>query len=163
MFRRREEASMPSIPQPAPTERVTSVLGPGIIWKGDLSGSGGIRIEGAFEGNIGLRGLLVVGDTGRVTCEHLRANVVIIAGAVKGDITAERVEIRATGRVWGNVTTAAFATEEGAFLRGQITMEEKVDIGLGAPQPLDETSQNMPEFQPASPKTEGEISDTPSD
>jgi len=163
MFRRREEASMPSIPQPAPTERVTSVLGPGIIWKGDLSGSGGIRIEGAFEGNIGLRGLLVVGDTGRVTCEHLRANVVIIAGAVKGDITAERVEIRATGRVWGNVTTAAFATEEGAFLRGQITMEEKVDIGLGAPQPLDETSQNIPGIQPTPSKTEGEISDTPSD
>jgi cytoskeletal protein CcmA (bactofilin family) len=137
MFRRREEATLPVIPQPAPTERVTSVLGPGITWKGDLNGSGGIRIEGAFEGNIGLRGLLVVGETGRVTCEHLRANVIIIAGAVKGDITAERVEIRATGRVWGNVVTAAFATEEGAFLRGQITMEEKVDIGIQEPSPLD--------------------------
>ncbi len=133
MFRRREEATLPVIPQTVPTERVTSVLGPGITWKGDLNGSGGIRIEGAFEGNIGLRGLLVVGETGRVTCEHLRANVIIIAGAVKGDITAERVEIRATGRVWGNVVTAAFATEEGAFLRGQITMEEKVDIGIQEP------------------------------
>ncbi len=140
MFRRREEATLPVIPQPAPTERVTSVLGPGITWKGDLNGSGGIRIEGAFEGNIGLRGLLVVGETGRVTCEHLRANVIIIAGAVKGDITAERVEIRATGRVWGDVVTAAFATEEGAFLRGHITMEEKVDIGLGAPPPIDDQS-----------------------
>jgi cytoskeletal protein CcmA (bactofilin family) len=137
MFRRREEATLPVIPQPTPTERVTSVLGPGITWKGDLNGSGGIRIEGAFEGNIGLRGLLVVGETGRVTCEHLRANVIIIAGAVKGDITAERVEIRATGRVWGNVVTAAFATEEGAFLRGQITMEEKVDIGIREPAPAE--------------------------
>jgi len=102
------------------TERVTSVLGTGIIWKGNLSGSGGVRIEGAFEGEINLRGLLVVGETGRVTCEHLKANVVIIAGAVRGDITCEKLEIRATGRVWGNVVTAAFATEEGAFLRGQI-------------------------------------------
>jgi cytoskeletal protein CcmA (bactofilin family) len=56
--------------------------------------------------------------------------VVIIAGAVRGNITAEKVEIRSTGRVWGDVVTAAFATEEGAFLRGQIQMEEKVDIGL---------------------------------
>ncbi|MBN1146896.1 MAG: polymer-forming cytoskeletal protein [Anaerolineales bacterium] len=128
MFRRREEE--PPAAQPAPTERVTSVLGPGIVWKGNLSGSGGVRIEGAFEGDIILRGLLVVGATGRVTCPHLRANVVIIAGALRGDITAEKVEIRSTGRVWGDVVTAAFATEEGAFLRGQIRMEDQVDIGV---------------------------------
>ncbi len=67
---------------------------------------------------------------GSVTCPHLKANIVIIAGAVRGDITAQKVEIRATGRVWGDVVTAAFATEEGAFLRGQIRMEDKVDIGV---------------------------------
>ena len=129
MFRRRNEPTVQP-EQPAPTERITSVLGTGVIWNGDLSGTGGVRIEGAFEGDIALRGLLVVGETGRVTCEHLRANVVIVAGAVRGDITAEKVEIRATGRVWGNVVTAAFATEEGAFLRGQIRMEDQVDINV---------------------------------
>jgi cytoskeletal protein CcmA (bactofilin family) len=97
-----------------------------------LSGSGGIRIEGAFDGDINLRGLLVVGETGRVTCENLRANVVIVAGAVRGNITAEKIEIRSTGRVWGDVVTAAFSTEEGAFLRGQIRMEDKVELGEGA-------------------------------
>ena len=131
MFKKRNETTA-SITQPAQSERVTSVLGSGVIWKGSLSGSGGVRIEGAFEGEIALRGLLVIGETGRVTCEHLRANVVIVAGAVRGDITAEKVEIRSTGRVWGDVVAAAFATEEGAFLRGQIRMEEQVDIGLTA-------------------------------
>jgi len=58
--------------------------------------------------------------------------VVIIAGAVKGDIKAEKVEIRSTGRVWGNVVTTSFTTEEGAFLRGQIQMEDKVEIGATA-------------------------------
>jgi cytoskeletal protein CcmA (bactofilin family) len=106
------------------------VLGTGVIWNGDLSGTGGVRIEGAFEGQIALRGLLVVGETGRVTCKHLQANVVIVAGAIRGDITAEKVEIRATGRVWGNVVTAAFSTEEGAFLRGQIRMEDQVDVDV---------------------------------
>jgi cytoskeletal protein CcmA (bactofilin family) len=135
MFRKKSSPIAANIPtQPVPTERVTSVLGSGIIWKGQLSGTGGVRIEGAFEGEIALRGLLVVGETGRVTCQQLRANVVIVAGAVSGDITAEKVEIRSTGRVWGNVVTAAFATEEGAFLRGQIRMEDQVDIGL-APVP----------------------------
>lgn len=138
MFRKREE-SAPQDTQPAPVDRITSVLGTGIVWKGNLHGSGGVRIEGAFEGDISLRGLLVVGETGRITCEHLRAKVVIVAGAVRGDITAEKVEIRSTGRVWGDVVTAGFATEEGAFLRGQIRMEEKVDVGLSTePEEIEE-------------------------
>ncbi len=117
--------------QPAaatPTERVTSVLGPGIIWKGNLRGSGGVRIEGAFEGDITVRGLIVVGETGRVTCENLKANTVIVAGTVNGSITAEKLDIRSTGRVWGDVMVVALSTEEGAFLRGQVRMEEKVEI-----------------------------------
>ena len=137
MFRRRSESISTTI-SPAPSERVTSVLGPGITWKGNLAGSGGVRIEGAFEGDIALRGLLVIGESGRVTCEQLRANVVVIAGVVRGDITAEKVDIRSTGRVWGNVVTSAFATEEGAFLRGQIRMEEQVDIGVSPPPPAGE-------------------------
>jgi cytoskeletal protein CcmA (bactofilin family) len=104
------------------------VIGPGVVWKGQLSGKGGVRIEGALDGDITLQGLLVVGETGRITCDQLRANVVIVAGAVRGDIVAEKLEIRSTGRVWGDVVTAAFSTEEGAFLRGQVTMEEKVEI-----------------------------------
>ena len=132
MFRKRENP--PQVEeQPAPIERITSVLGSGTIWKGALSGSGGVRIEGTFEGDIALRGVLVVGETGRVTCEQVRANLVIVAGAVRGDIIAQKLEIRATGRVWGNVTTAAFATEEGAFLRGQIQMEDRVEIDLSSP------------------------------
>ncbi len=110
-------------------DRVTSVLGGGASFNGRLSGTGGVRIEGAFEGEIDLRGLLVVGETGRVTCEQLRATVAVIAGTVKGNIIAEKVEIRSTGRVWGDVLTTAFATEEGAFLRGQIRMEED-SLGL---------------------------------
>jgi cytoskeletal protein CcmA (bactofilin family) len=133
MFRRSGN-TQPLSSTTTPSERVTSVLSNGIVWKGLLSGSGGVRIEGTFEGDIALRGLLVVGETGRVTCQHLRANVVIVAGAVRGDITAEKIEIRSTGRVWGNVVTAAFSTEEGAFLRGQVRMEERVDVGLTSPQ-----------------------------
>ncbi len=130
MFRK----STPPAPPPlTPAERVTSVLGPGINWQGNLRGTGGVRIEGTFEGEISVRGLVVVGETGRVTCENLRANTVIVAGAVRGSITAEKLEIRSTGRVWGDVITVAFATEEGAFLRGQVRMEERVELNLEQP------------------------------
>jgi len=116
--------------QPARIERVTSVLGSGIIWRGKLTGQGGVRIEGTFEGEIAIEGMVVVGETGKVTCDNVRANTVIVAGGVNGGITAEKLEIRKTGRVWGDVTVAAFSTEEGGFLRGQITMQEKVDLDI---------------------------------
>lgn len=124
-----------SAPNDAPTtvqsvERITSVLGPGVVWHGAVTGSGGVRIEGAFEGEIALRGMLVVGETGRVTCENVRANAVVVAGAVRGNITTQKLEIRSTGRVWGDVVTTAFVTDEGAFLRGQIRMEETVELDL---------------------------------
>jgi cytoskeletal protein CcmA (bactofilin family) len=132
---------------PPAVERITSVLGPGVIWHGAISGSGGVRIEGAFEGEIALRGLLVVGETGRVTCDNVRANAVIVAGAVRGNITTQKLEIRSSGRVWGDVITTAFVTDEGAFLRGQIRMEETVELGLEAPA---EPAQ-VPAAEPASP------------
>jgi len=146
--KRPTEAAEQAAPKPAtspirPTGRVTSVIGSGIQVKGKLSGSGGVRIEGAFEGEIALDGLLVVAESGRVTCEELRAKTVVVMGVVQGNITAERVEIRRTGRVWGDVLTTSFATEEGAFLRGQIRMEEE----LPAAAPHDRS----PEQEPQSP------------
>ena len=112
------------------SERVTSVLGEDISWKGKISGEGGIRIEGALDGEIELNGLVVIAEKGRVTCDHIQAQTVIVAGSVKGDITAQRVKITQTGRVWGSVVTTSFSTEEGAFLKGQITMEETMDLGF---------------------------------
>ena len=129
MFKR-STSSTETSQQVQAVERITSVLGPGVIWHGSINGSGGVRIEGAFEGEIALRGMLVVGETGRVTCQNVRANTVIVAGAVRGNITTQKLEIRASGRVWGDVVTTAFVTDEGAFLRGQIRMEETVDLDL---------------------------------
>ncbi len=110
------------------TQRVTTVLGPGINWKGDLRGKGGVRIEGALEGEIAVRGLVIIGETGRVTCQSFEADTIIVAGAVRGQILAKKLEIRATGRVYGDVTTQSFSTEEGAFLRGKVTMEEEISL-----------------------------------
>ena len=154
MFRKREDADL--APTDAQPDRITSVLGDGTKYHGKLTGEGGVRIEGAFEGEIQLDGLLVVGTTGRVTCEDLRAKLVIVAGTVRGDLTAHKVEIRASGRVWGNVTTKAFATEEGAFLRGQIQMEEEIELNLpkDVPEPTPEAAKPETESEETEEKTE---------
>ena len=123
-----KKKSSPDITSTYPVDRVTSVLGPGISWKGDLRGKGGVRIEGALEGEVAVRGMVIVGETGKVTCEVLKAGKVIVAGSVSGQIVAEKLEIRATGRVYGDVIIQTISTDEGAFLRGKVTMEEQVDL-----------------------------------
>jgi len=126
MFRRSAE----NAPTEQMPERVDSVLGAELTWQGHVEGRGGLRIDGAFEGEIILQGIVVIGMKGRVTCEKIVADTIVVAGYVKGDLNARRVEINQTGRVWGNVLTTSFTTQEGAFLRGQITMEEELDLGF---------------------------------
>ena len=136
MFRRTND--VPDEAETLTPQRVDSILGANISWQGSLTGSGGIRIEGAFDGDIALDGLVVVGPAGRVTCREMKAQTVVVAGSVKGDIVATKVEILKSGRVWGDVTTIAFSTEEGAFLRGAITMEEELDLGFAPKDSLPE-------------------------
>jgi len=143
MFRRSEPKP---ILEDEVIERVDSVLGTGLTFQGTLNGIGGVRIEGAFDGDLEVKGLVVIAEQGRVVCEQIRALAVIVAGSVRGNIEANRVEITASGRVWGDVITTAFATQEGAFLRGQIRMEDELDLGFPETVPLEpeqdeETSQ----------------------
>lgn len=152
MFRRRDEA-VPS-PEPTPIQyRVTSILGEGTIWKGDISGQGGIRIEGLFEGKIDLEGIVIVDPKGRVESDLIKADTVIVGGSIRSDIKAKRVEIRSTGKVWGNVSTVRFSTEEGAYLRGKIQMEDEplqpavVEDPEPAPDPEKKEAQK-PELKP---------------
>ena len=100
MFRRNPQAQNTNQQQAASSDRVTSILGAGINWRGNLRGSGGIRIEGTFEGEIQVQGIIVVGETGRVFCNNIRANTVVVAGTVRGNISAEKLEIRSTGRLF---------------------------------------------------------------
>ncbi len=109
----------------AHASNIESVLGPGIHFKGDLSGLGGVRIEGTFDGSLSVKGAVVIADGAKVTAD-IQAGAVTVAGSLKGNVTAAKVEIRATGRIWGDLITSAFATEEGAFLRGQVRMEDIV-------------------------------------
>lgn len=118
--------------------KVGTVLGPGIHWIGDLYGTEGVRIEGTMQGDIVIKGLVIIGETGKVICPELKAETVIVSGTVKGNITCQKLEIRSTGSVWGDVVAVSFSSEDGAFLRGQMRMEERIEISLEETQAPDQ-------------------------
>lgn len=147
MFRKREDPT-PEQTQVPIQGRVTSIIGEGTSWKGEITGKGGIRIEGLFEGKIDLEGLIIIGRTGRVESELIKADTVIVGGSVRSDIQAEKVEIRSTGKVWGNVKTARFTTEEGAYLRGKIQMEEAATEEIPSEPETEEKTKKQKSSQP---------------
>ncbi len=106
------------------SHKLDTVLGPGVYYQGTLNGAGGVRIEGGFDGTVNIKGQLYVAEGAKVTAE-VQAAMVVVGGHLKGNVTAGKVEILATGRIFGDIVTTAFATEEGAFLRGQVTMRDE--------------------------------------
>ena len=118
--------------------KLETVLGPGVYYQGTLNGTGGVRVEGGFDGTIDIKGPLYIAEGAKVTA-GVRAGVVTVGGSLKGNITAEKVEILSTGRIWGDIETSAFATEEGAFLRGQVIMRDETAPPPAEAQPAPET------------------------
>jgi len=112
----------------ATTEPSRTLLGPTITLRGELEGDEELVIEGQFDGTIDLQQrCLTVGAQGQVKAE-IKAGRAVIQGSVTGNITAlERIEIRKTGRVMGDLIAPGIAIEDGAYFKGSIEIlrEEK--------------------------------------
>ncbi len=108
-------------PQSPTATKIETVLGPNCSFRGTIQSDGGIRVQGVFEGSIETAGNLVI-DEGSKVIATIVAHNVVVGGAVKGDISANRVEITKSGRVWGDLTVNSFLLDEGAFVRGQVNM-----------------------------------------
>jgi len=102
---------------------IESTIGANTHIKGDIQGDGGLRVDGIVEGSIELTGNLVVTESAKIRAE-IKASNISVAGAVQGNITATRVEILDTGRVWGDLTVKSLLVNEGAYFRGQTFMPQ---------------------------------------
>ncbi len=106
-------------------------IGKSVIIKGELSGSEDLYLDGEVEGNIDLHNHnLVIGPNGRVRA-NVQAKDVVIHGKVDGNVTgAEKVELRKSSVVTGDINTQRIVIEDGAFFKGAIDIrkiESKVE------------------------------------
>jgi cytoskeletal protein CcmA (bactofilin family) len=111
-----------------PSGGIETVLGGNCAYTGALTATAGVRIDGSFDGTIEVNGPLVIGEGARVVAESIRATTAVVAGSVKGNILADKVEIQRTGRIYGDLNVISFVTEEGAILRGSVTMRDESDL-----------------------------------
>ena len=98
----------------------------GLRIKSQISGNEDLVVEGTVEGPIQLAGCtLTVGENGKVTGD-IAAREVVVHGSVMGNVLAsERVQIKASGSIVGDIGTARIIIDDGAHFRGSIEIGAK--------------------------------------
>lgn len=102
-----------------------SRVGQSLSVKGEISGQESLYVDGEVEGTIELADHhLTIGPNGRVHAD-IHAREIVIQGKVQGTIRAsERIEIRKSGSVIGDLVTARIVIEDGAYFKGSIDIQK---------------------------------------
>lgn len=112
-------------PNDKPCNTIDTLIGVTTDMKGDITFSGGLRIDGKVKGNIASRGddnsTLVLSEnavvTGDVSVPHM-----VVNGKIKGNVrSVERLELQAKAEISGDVTYKVLEIAAGAQVNGSLT------------------------------------------
>lgn len=111
----------------ATTER--SLIGKNITITGDISATEDLVIEGRITGKIQLNeSRLTVGEEGYAQ-SHISAREVVICGRVDGQIHAsERVELRHTAEVTGDIVAPRLIIHQDAVVKGSVDLSPAIAL-----------------------------------
>ena len=106
--------------------RVAAWVGKALRVEGRIISSEDLTIDGSVEGSIELGNHSLTIGPGAAVKADLTAKTITISGAVTGAVRAtEKVELRETASVDGDITAPRFLMAEGATVRGKIEAGSK--------------------------------------
>lgn len=108
-----------AIAQAGVSPESNSVIGRNNGFSGEFHSDGLLRIDGDFKGVIKGKGVILLGEKGRVVGD-IYARQIRIGGSIKGNVYAmEKVELLNTGKLMGDFYSPRFFAEEGMVFTGQ--------------------------------------------
>lgn len=110
-----------------PQSRIDSLIGAGTTLDGNISFTGGLRVDGRINGNVSSMGdqpgMLVISEQAEVIGE-IRVNHVIVNGRVNGPIHAgETLDLQAKAHVSGDVHYRRLEIQGGAVVQGMLVCD----------------------------------------
>lgn len=110
-----------------PQSRIDSLIGAGTTLEGNITFSGGLRVDGRIHGNVASTGdqpgTLVISEQAEVVGE-IRVNHVIVNGRVNGPIHAsETLDLQAKAHVAGDVHYRRLEIQGGAVVQGMLVCD----------------------------------------
>ena len=116
-----------SNPYDTARNRKSSVLGPTLKFKGELTADEDLLIQGRVEGSIKHTSSLTVGEGGHVKAD-VAAEYIAVEGRVEGDLRgSQSITIRETAKIDGNIVSPTVSLLEGANFNGKIDMSKAGD------------------------------------
>ena len=115
--------------KPSPQKRIDSLIGAGTTVDGDVTFTGGLRIDGSVRGCVTAKdsepATLVLSEQARIDGE-VRVSHVVINGTVHGPVIArDYLELQAEARVNGDVTYRSLEMHVGAVVHGKLSHAEQ--------------------------------------
>ena len=107
-----------------PQNRIDTLIGAGTVIEGNVSFTGGMRIDGQVNGNVtsmpGKAATLVLSEHGSVNGEVCVSHLVV-NGTICGNVTAsEYLELHAKAKVTGDLNYKTLEIQVGAILEGRL-------------------------------------------
>ncbi len=100
---------------------ISSIIGTGMTFNGDVTFTGKLRLDGTIEGNV--KGEhLILGETGSITGD-VNIDSFTCQGKVRGNINARNLNVVKGCRIDGNVEAVNLLVEGGASLNGEVKVE----------------------------------------
>ena len=111
------------------SNHITTLIGDGCEFEGNMSTSTSTRIDGKLNGRIAGQNTIVVGENGVVMGE-VRASETVVFGRVEGVIESGSLEIKRSGIVLGDVFIEPFAARVSTGTKDTGKAENERDIPL---------------------------------
>jgi cytoskeletal protein CcmA (bactofilin family) len=107
------------------SEQDISILSNGIKFEGKLAGTGSLRLDGEFDGELKIDGNLTLGDNS-ISNGLLHAQNITCNGKVKGTMIAlEKLILEANASVEGDISAKILVINEGAAFIGKSNMNKE--------------------------------------
>ena len=103
-------------------------VGKDVEFKGIITYSGTVRVDGSLEGEIHTDGGLLVGSEAVIKAK-VTAGTVVCHGTIHGDIQAkDQIVLCAPAVVQGSLTTPVLSMEEGVVFNGTLEMKPQAKV-----------------------------------
>jgi cytoskeletal protein CcmA (bactofilin family) len=127
-------------------ERINTTLGKETEFNGTMRFKDSLKIDGTFSGEIVSTGFLYIEQGASITA-NIRVGSVVVGGTVKGNIEAtEKLEMLATGKVFGNIRTGKLKIADGVVFEGKCEMirnPQAINVFTGTVDQLKKTAQSV--------------------
>lgn len=104
-------------------QAISTLISEGCILDGSLKAPAYARIDGQVTGDVAIDEGLILGEKG-IIAGNVATKELVVYGTIEGNLQVTALEIKATGKITGEIRTQTLTVENGAVYNGSLSMTQ---------------------------------------